>query len=302
MLHHNTLYEIETNTNTGVEYEIALFYKLISNNSDEQSQVKKAIRKRLDSDKVEEIISYTNTSKILTALRERGLTLKDASFETQNDEVGPADVVLFAEDKAGKTHRIGLSIKFANTCTLNVTGRKFITDEQIKVLKEKYITKYIPEFKVYMKATYGHAENWHRKQHPITERMIDEIRDAVILNWPKVKNKVELMKNLFHDTSPIEFWVVNYSRTDYALKTKPSTIDMSRANDVVVKKYQTSYVAFYVDDVRVGRMQVKFNNGFVESNFNHKGLRKKQTCDFVVDGLEFIYGQPFGSWNFSVED
>lgn len=302
MLHHNTLYEIETNTNTGVEYEIALFYKLISNNSDEQSQVKKAIRKRLDSDKVEEIISYTNTSKILTALRERGLTLKDASFETQNDEVGPADVVLFAEDKAGKTHRIGLSIKFANTCTLNVTGRKFITDEQIKVLKEKYITKYIPEFKVYMKATYGHAENWHRKQHPITERMIDEIRDAVILNWPKVKNKVELMKNLFHDTSPIEFWVVNYSRTDYTLKTKPSTIDMSRANDVVVKKYQTSYVAFYVDDVRVGRMQVKFNNGFVESNFNHKGLRKKQTCDFVVDGLEFIYGQPFGSWNFSVED
>ena len=275
---------------------------MISNNSDEQSQVKKAIRKRLDSDKVEEIISYTNTSKILTALRERGLTLKDASFETQNDEVGPADVVLFAEDKGGKNHRIGLSIKFANTCTLNVTGRKFITDEQIKVLKEKYITKYIPEFKVYMKATYGHAENWHRKQHPITERMIDEIRDAVILNWPKVKNKVELMKNLFHDTSPIEFWVVNYSRTDYALKTKPSTIDMSRAIDVVVKKYQTSYVAFYVDDVRVGRMQVKFNNGFVESNFNHKGLRKKQSCDFVVDGLEFIYGQPFGSWNFSVED
>lgn len=302
MLHHNTLYEIETNTNTGVEYEIALFYKLISNNADEQAQVKRAIKKRIDSAKVEEIINYTNTGKILTALCERGLTYKDASFETQNDEVGPADVVLFADDKSGKTHRIGLSIKFANTCTLNVTGRKFITDEQIAVLKDKYITKYIPEFKVYMKATYGHAENWHRKQHPITERMIDEIRDAVILNWPKVKNKVELMKNLFHDTSPIEFWVVNYSRTDYALKTKPSTIDMSRANDVVVKKYQTSYVAFYVDDVRVGRMQVKFNNGFVESNFNHKGLRKKQSCDFVVDGLEFIYGQPFGSWNFSVED
>ena len=302
MLHHNTLFEIETNTNTGVEYEIALFYKLISNNADELAQVKRAIKKRNDSAKVEEIISYTNTSNILTALRERDLTLKDASFETQNDEVGPADVVLFAEDKAGKIHRIGLSIKFANTCTLNVTGRKFITDEQITVLKEKYITKYIPEFKVYMKATYGHAENWHRKQHPITERMIDEIREAVILNWPKVQNKVELMKNLFHDTSPIEFWVVNYSRTDYVLKTKPSTIDMSRANDVVVKKYQTSYVAFYVDDVRVGRMQVKFNNGFVESNFNHKGLRKKQTCDFIVDDLEFIYGQPFGSWNFSVED
>ena len=77
MLHHNTLFEIETNTNTGVEYEIALFYKLISNNADELAQVKRAIKKRNDSAKVEEIISYTNTSKILTALRERGLTYKD---------------------------------------------------------------------------------------------------------------------------------------------------------------------------------------------------------------------------------
>lgn len=302
MLYNHTLNDISTNTNTGVEFEIALFYKLLSNKPAEQNQVKLAIARRYDRNKVEEIINYTSTEKIIRALAARGLTYKDASFETQNDEVGPADVVLITVDQTGKEEKIGLSIKYSNTCTLNVTGRKFITDEQIKVLKEKYITKYIPEFKVYMKATYGHAENWHRKQHPITERMIDEIRDAVILNWPKVKNKVELMKNLFHDTSPIEFWVVNYSRTDYTLKTKPSTIDMSRANDVVVKKYQTSYVAFYVDDVRVGRMQVKFNNGFVESNFNHKGLRKKQTCDFVVDGLEFIYGQPFGSWNFSVED
>ena len=29
---------------------------------------------------------------------------------------------------------------------------------------------------------------------------------------------------------------------------------------------------------------------------------KRKTPDFIVDNLEFIYGQPFGSWNFSVEE
>ena len=132
--------------------------------------------------------------------------------------------------------------------------------------------------------------------------MIDEIRDAVIVNWPNVHDKTTLLRNLFHDESPIEFWVVNYSRSGYELKMIPSTIDMNQADDVRVMKYQTSYVAFYLGSERVGHMQVKFNNGFIESNFNHKGERKKRQPDLIRDGLEFNYGQPFGSWNFSVEE
>ena len=302
MLYNHTLNDISSNTNTGIEFEIALFYKLLSNKPEEQNQVKSAIARRYDHNKVEEIINYTSTEKIIRALTARGLTYKDASFETQNDEVGPADVVLITVDKTGKEEKIGLSIKYANTCTLNVTGRKFITDAQISILKDKYVRKYVPAYREYMRKEYGYAENWHRKKSPVTDQMIDEIRDAVLANWPNVENKVVLMQNLFHDASPIEFWVVNYGRGGYDLKTVPSTIDMRRAKDVEVRKYQTSYVAFYLDNVRVGHMQVKFNNGFIESNFNHKGLRKKQSCDFVEDGLEFNYGQPFGSWNFSLED
>ena len=293
--------EISINTNTGVEFEIAMFYRLLANKPAEQTQVMTAIARRKDSGKVEEIISYTSTEKIIRALAERGLTYKDASFETQNDEVGTADVVLITADKSGEEQKIGLSIKYSNTCTLNVTGRKFITDAQISVLKEKYVNKYVPAYITYMKKEYGHAENWHRKKSPVTDQMIDEIRDAVLANWPEVENKVALMQNLFHDASPIEFWVVNYGRGGYDLKTVPSTIDMRRAEDVEVRKYQASYIAFYLDNVRVGHMQVKFNNGFIESNYNHKGLKKKRTCDFMEDGLEFNYGQPFGSWNFSVE-
>ena len=42
-------------------------------------------------------------------------------------------------------------------------------------------------------------------------------------------------------------------------------------------------------------MQVKFNNGFIEKC-------KKKTPDIVCEGLKMAYGQPFSSWNFSVEE
>lgn len=133
-----------------------------------------------------------------------------------------------------------------------------------------------------------------RKPSRTTDSYIDLIRDAVIQNWPHVKNKTTLLSALFHDDSPIEFWVVTYERSGYTLKTKPQTIDMSRANDVTVGKYQTSYVAFYLDGIMIGHMQVKFNNGFVEKC-------KKKVADIVWQGQRMSFGSPFSSWNFSVE-
>lgn len=302
MLYNHTLNDIRTNVNTGVEYEIALFYQLLKVKPQEQIQVKEAINFRHDNREVERIIAYTDTTAILRALRTRGLSIVDVSFETQNDLVGPADVVLHTETTKGERVQIGLSIKYSNSCTLNVTGRKFITDAQIAALKAKYTNEYVPKFKEYMKKTYGHAKNWHRKRCPINDLMIDDIRTAVLENWPNIEDKTALMKNLYHDESPIEFWVVNYRANDYKLNTVPASIDMKRANEVQVRKHESSYVAFYLDDKRIGHMQVKFNNGFVEYNFNNAGKRKRATCDFIEDGIEFIYGQPFGSWNFSVED
>lgn len=199
------------------------------------------------------------------------------------------------QDGKGKRQQIGLSVKYANTCTLNVTGRNFITDSQIASLKAKlpeYTQRYIQE----MEGIYGGVENWFRKRKPssTTDKYIDLIRDAVIDNWRNVENKTTLLSALFHSDSPIEFWVVTYSNQGYSLKTKPQTIDMNRANDVTVGKYQTSYVAFYLDGTMVGHMQVKFNNGFVEKC-------KKAKPDVVFQGVEMSYGQPFSSWNFSVE-
>lgn len=295
MLYHNTLNEITSNINTGVEYEIALFYKLLENKPAEQKQVMSAIQSRYDAAKVKSIITYTDTNIILSSLNKRGLEYVDAAFETQNDEVGPADIVLITKDNSSKQVKIGLSVKYANTCTLNVTGRNFITDSQISELRAKlpnYTQDYINE----MTATYGDVSKWFRMRKPsrLTDAYIDLIRDAVISNWKNVHNKTSLLSALFHSDSPIEFWVVTYTNTGYTLKTKPQTIDMRRAGDVTVGKYQTSYVAFYLDGVMVGHMQVKFNNGFVEKC-------KKINPDVVCQGVKMAYGQPFSSWNFSVE-
>lgn len=295
MLYHNTLNEITLNINTGVEYEIALFYKLLENKPAEQKQVMSAIQSRYDAAKVKSIITYTDTNIILSSLNKRGLEYVDAAFETQNDEVGPADIVLITKDNSSKQVKIGLSVKYANTCTLNVTGRNFITDSQISELRAKlpnYTQDYINE----MTATYGDVSKWFRMRKPsrVTDAYIDLIRDAVISNWKNVQNKTSLLSALFHSDSPIEFWVVTYTNTGYTLKTKPQTIDMRRAGDVTVGKYQTSYVAFYLDGVMVGHMQVKFNNGFVEKC-------KKINPDVVCQGVKMAYGQPFSSWNFSVE-
>ena len=295
MLYTETLFEISNNINTGVEYEIALFYKLLENNPQEQAQVMSAINNRADKSKINSIISITNTTSIEKSLINRGLKLVDVTFETQNDSVGPADIVMHVLTAQGKMEMIGLSVKFANTCTLNVTGRNFITDAQISQLKQLlplYTDLYIEE----MTNAYGNVGNWFRKRKAskTTDQFIDLIRDEVIANWNNVPNKTTLLSALFHSDSPIEFWVVTYDNKGYTLKTQPPTIDMSRANDVTVDKYQSSYIAFYLDGTMVGHMQVKFNNGFVENC-------KKKNPDKVWQSVAMSYGQPFSSWNFSVE-
>lgn len=296
MLHNTTLSIISTNINTGIEYEIALFYKLLKVNNEEQKQVMAAINLRQDAQKIKNIISQTDISTIERELKNRNLTLFDVLFETQNDDVGPADIIMIVKDNNGMESKIGLSVKYANTCTLNVTGRKFITDIQISNLKSQ-LPAYTQQFIQEMTSKYGNVNNWFRKRikHSKTNDIyIDLIRDAVIANWENVEDKTTLLSTLFHYDSPIEFWVVTYGKRGFSLRTKPQTIDMSRADDVTVAKYQTSYVAFYLDGEMVGHMQVKFNNGFVEKC-------KKKNPDVTYQGVKMSYGKPFSSWNFSVE-
>lgn len=301
MLYPSTLSEIQTNTNYGVEYEIAMFYALLSSKRAEQEQVMNSIQRRTDSHKVLEIIRATDTCLVMNEIQARGLSFDDVSFETQNDEVGPADLVLHLYDRGQNAIQIGLSVKYKNANFHNPTGRRFLTEAQITRLRDMYNSTYLPKYCEYMTDTYGHASNWHRKRSPVTDEFIDKMRDEVISNWPNVADKHTLLEQLLHADSPIPFWVIDYNTRGYTLATTPPTIDESRANDVIVRKYCTSYVAFVIDERILAKVQVKFNNGFIESLYNHKGLPKRKSgADFVVDGLEFLKGEPFGSWDFTL--
>ena len=266
--------------------------------------VYESFSKRTDANTILTIYGKTDVSDIMSELRKRQLNLVDVSFETQNDEVGPSDVVMYVKNRKGETSQIGLSVKYSNTCTLNVSGMYFITKQQRSVL-EKQLVQYTEMYIGEMTKTYGDVQNWFRQRKPsrTTDLYIDLIRDAVIQNWGNVSDKEKLFDFLFHADSPIEYWVYEYKTGGrHKLNCSPMKVGHKDVPNIEIRKYQTSYVAFYLFGERIAHMQVKFNNGFLESVFNSKGVRKIASSDFSHEGVEMVYGKPFGSWNFSIEE
>lgn len=293
MITQKTISEIRNNFNTGVEFEIALFRCLLEDES-EIREVDSAIQARRDARTVNSIIRQTSTKSILDELRARSLFLADVSFETQNDDVGPSDIVMLTKTSSGATEKIGISVKYANTCTLNATGRKFLTESQILELKRK-LADFTDEYIFEMTRLHGHVGNWFRKRKPsaTTDKYIDLIREEVISNWSHKSevNKYDILMEAYQETSPIEYWVYTYTAMSQVLETHPYKIAPSDISRVELKKYQTSYIGFYLHDRLIGKMQVKFNNGFVEKC-------KKIHPDRIVEGVRMSFGQPFTSWNF----
>ncbi len=289
------IHELVNNINTGIEYEYALYYCLLA--KEEQRMFKSmVIDRHARKAEIEQIISATDISRIIGELTRRNLRIESCSIETQNDAIGPSDIVMnLVEAIVGEKSAIGISVKYQNSCTLNVTGKMFISEENISELKDeqrKYSALYIKE----MQENFGEAENWFRKRKNscVTDGFIDLIRDKVIENWPKLENKEALIRKLFQMDSPINYWVYEYRQDNsHILYVNPPRIDLKRVNEVNVKKHETSYISFLLEDRMVGKMQVKFNNGILENC-------KKGKPDFTVEGTEMSMGAPFSSWNFSV--
>lgn len=285
-------FDIVHNANPGIEYELALFYKIKAHLGRDDARIMSLLGSRCDFHKIERIIEYTDISVIFDNLHSRNLSVLDCTLETQNDEVGPADIVLIVRDACENVSYVGVSVKYNNTCTLNVTGRRFITDHQIASLRQEQqsmTAEYIRE----MNDNFGAIGNWFRKRKSsvVTDKFIDMIRDAVISNWDNVGDKESLFGDLFQASSPIPFWVYEYRAGRVRIITDP--FFPKDIPDILPKKYQTSYVGFYLNGNLIAKMQVKFNNGFIEKS-------KKKNPDIVEQGVKIAYGQPFSSWNFSV--
>lgn len=281
------------NNNTGIEYEYAIFYKLLST-SDQISFRRNVIAKHRKHFEINQVIQKLDASTLKQFVYNHFNGEPDkVSLTTQNDNVGPSDIVIHSNHDW-----LGLSIKYQNTCIANISSRYFITDEVRSSMKDKIFqmcTRYIDE----MRSTYGSADNWFRKRKKsrVTDEAIDLLRDEVIANWRYMTDdhKYEITRMLFHADSPIRFWQITLKK-----KIRNIELDIDRTPflpsdsiQVSLKKHKSSYVAFYANQKLIGKMQIKFNNGILE-----KGT--KNDHKWCVDGKFIKQGDPFGSWNFNL--
>ena len=64
------------------------------------------------------------------------LTYRYVYLATQDDNVGPSDIVLYEnEDKSGNV--MGLSVKYNNGCNVNISSLNFLTQEDKEELKKR---------------------------------------------------------------------------------------------------------------------------------------------------------------------
>lgn len=326
MLHEGTLEEIRTSNMPCVEYEIGMFLCLLTN-EDEKEAVRNAASFRHDYSKILEIASETNKEAILNILQYAGMKFEDVSFETQNDEVGPADIVIYATNRHREQKQIGVSVKYDNDCICNYKGRDILTEEQITELKRLiplYASRYLEE----MIERFGTFREWcrirfctnQRISSPITSEFIDLVRDAVIERWGTMseEDKDRFLYKVYQTDSPLDYWIYSFQkRGRFILCTNPPYIRRSSYPRVTISKIATQYLGFYLDNQLLGKTQIKFNNGIFE-RYSSKALTRAMANNdqasvdailtrfvnegkgIVVEGVPLKFGMPFTSWNFEI--
>lgn len=284
---------LRNNNNTGIEFEYALFYLLIPENQ-QKFFISEVVYYHQFKERILEIISSTDLKNLIFILQSQSWSKFNVKLATQVDDIGPADIIL----QNTNVQNLGLSVKYQNNCTLNVSSKYFLNEESLIELKNELhnsCKRYISE----MISNYGKADNWfrQRKTSEETDIYIDKIRDCVITDWNKktVSNKKDLLSKLVHADSPISFWVVKFVNTKEGFKLDINTnpIKYLDPNSVELTKEATSFIGFKSNNVLFAKMQVKFNNGILEKS-------KGKKCDFSLDGFSMKIGDPFGSWNFSI--
>ena len=286
----NEINGLVNNLNTGIEYEYSLFY-LLNNWINRKRFIELIVNKRIDRDKIFNIIDNTDTSILTELLHRYSWENYDVLLSTQEDKIGPSDIVIIQEN-----NKLGLSVKFNNDCKFNCSSKYFLNEDSIKEIKvfaEKFYSQYIDE----MNELYKHPNNWFRKRKSSenTDKYIDMIRDYVIKDWSLKKDHeiIEILSKFYHLNSPIPFWVVKFLKTKnkHTIDVNVNPIHQFLPENITISKLNTSHIAFYSKGEIFAKLQVKFNNGILESS-------KNNSFDFNVNGTKMKKGDPFGSWNF----
>ena len=158
------------NKNTGLIYELSIYKSLLS----EQDKI---IFDSIIKDKVYDI----DVVKLLNYISEHNYNVIDMNLVTQDDTVGPSDIILQCND--GKI--LGLSVKYDNDTIANISAKYFINDELIKKYLKNVIPQKTNEYLTEMKNKYGPPKTFFRKRKKsdVTNEIIDNIRDYVIKEW-----------------------------------------------------------------------------------------------------------------------
>lgn len=296
-------------------------------NPDEIEAVINAASTREDYKKILGIANNANKEAILNILSYAGMSLLDVSFESQNDEIGPADVVVYASNRHGENKKIGLSVKYDNDVICNYTGRDILTEEQISNLQEQlpaFADRYLNE----MIERFGSFEEWYRIRFEtnqkiaseVTNEYIDLVRDAVVDRWAIMsqEEKDEFLYKVYRTDSPLDYWIYSFQKKgNFILCTNPPYIRRSAYPRVTIEKIAGQYLGFFLDGQLLGKTQVKFNNGIFE-RYTSKPYKDAieagnnelansifaryaaQGKGIMVEGKPLKYGVPFTSWNFEI--
>lgn len=294
----NEVIKLRQNTNTGIEYEYALFYALL-NLDDQEFFYDNIINYHAHKQRIDDIIKRTNIDIISDNLKNYGYEIFGYKLATQDDSVGPADILLQCKSDK-QTITIGISVKYNNTCTCNCSYHHFISIQDKQRFQDK-LKEYVQRHITIMQTNYGNAHVWFRNRKycdsTMSNQFIDLIRDKVISTWAtkSKEDKMQVLSTTLQMISPILYWVYTYKENSEELDTSPFHIKEDEIDKVVVSKNAGQFVRFSLNDKVFAQMQIKFNNGILE---RYKGIRNQP--DIICDGIPMKFGDAFGSWNFSL--
>lgn len=284
-----TIQSILNNVNTGFEYELAVFYHFL-NPLQKTFFSENVLSQHQLGHRVGNIVNNIDS----TSLRDLQVGLTDVLLTTQDDTYKPSDIVLLYPNR-----RLGLSVKYNNSCNVNISGGYFLTPSirmELSNLQRSLAQDYIDE----MTANYGQLENWFRKRKrsEVVNYFIDTLRDSVINHWstlsPQEQGKVIQM--LFQLNSVIPYGIMKIGSPkngQYPIEIQWNTPTEPSLIDIRLEKYETSFIKFTLKREQLGLLQVKFNNGFFEK-------AKGQTYDYLINTTRIKIGSPFSSWNFTI--
>jgi hypothetical protein len=141
----------------------------------------------------------------------------------------------------------------------------------------------------------SHRTTYDRKRSKITDLFVDKIRDEIIGTWNNkpLEDKLEILKLGYHEDIDIDIdCSILTLKKNGTYKVEEMQMIPKNISSIELVKRNTSQLEFVVNDVVMGKMQVKPNGGFIQ--------RDGKRNPFVVGECKYGEGDLFGSWNFEV--